>query len=102
MDRLQLKYQAKEGKDDHILYAINDKVNDCNSFGYALGCFLGPVVGSALADALKSPYMPGEIMFVLDILVVLFLFTFNCGFTVFQENHEFQKKLRPLKNLADN
>lgn len=89
IDRLQWNLKAKEGEDDHILYAINDKVNDANSLMYALGNFIGPIIGSWLADTLNSPYLPGEIIFVFDVVILMIIFIFNCGFTVFKENKEF-------------
>lgn len=97
LDRLQVILNAKEGVDDVILYAINDKVNDANSMLFAIGNFVGPIVGSAIYNGLNNnASKPGEIIFLFDVFVFTFIFIFNCGFSVFSENREFQKKLKAL------
>lgn len=101
LERLTVLLNAKSGVDTALLYTINDKANDAISLLFAVGQFIGPIIGSGLATFYNNPSKPGEIMFLFDIFVFLFIFTFNCGFSVFSENREFTEKLRSLREEVD-
>lgn len=88
-----MKLQTKEGKDEHLIYAINDITNEMNSWIYAFGEMAGLTFGSFLSDVFQDPHRPGEIISLINFAAFFFCLVFNCGFRVFSENREFQQKL---------
>lgn len=100
LERVTVELNAVEGEDPELDAAIYDKVNDAYGFIYALAMFVGPLIGGFMHDKIGAR-STGDYVAISNLVVGGFLFIFNCGPFVFQENKTFFKKLNELKEKAE-
>ena len=91
LERLQIDLEI--GVEDEILYGkLSDKVNDAYGFVYAMAQLVGPIIGSALYEAMGQRKTM-DWTTVMLIVYSLILFFFNCGPRFIAEHRCFLKAL---------
>lgn len=96
IERIQVKYQITEGRDEFLDAMINDKCNDAYGLIYAFSMFVSPLVGSGINN-LYGPRKTCDYFMLANLVVAIVLLVFNCGPNVFTENREFRKQLEDLQ-----
>lgn len=92
IERLQVKLEITEGRDEFLDAMLNDRCNDAYGLVYALSMFLSPLIGSALQTS-YGQRATCDILMIGNLCVAVILLVFNCGPFVFQENRVFKGKL---------
>ena len=77
--------KIEEGRNEYVDTKLNDKCNDAYGLMFSSIMFLGPLVGSKMYRNLGSNTTCDYIACI-DFVAGIFMFIFNCGFTVFSEN----------------
>lgn len=95
IDRMRVEYMIKEGEDKIVENSLNDKVNDAYGTIYALGTFLSPILGG-LQYTKYGMRTTCDIAVYLNLGCMVVFFIFNCGFSFYKENKEFNEKLFDL------
>jgi len=95
LERLQVAYQIKEGENEYLDYRLNDICNDAYGLMYAVSVFFGPIIGGEMYVRFGSS-KTCEILSIVDFIFGFIILYYNCGFDVFEENRQFQEKLKML------
>ena len=100
LERIQVSLDVVEGEDEELDSAINDKVNDAYGVIYAMSNFVGPLAGSYIYEAIGGR-ATSDYMALMNFVLFIVLFVFNCGPFVMQEHKVFISKLNELKEKAE-
>jgi hypothetical protein len=98
IERLQVDLHIKEGENELVDGALNDKINDSYGFIFALSNFVSPNIGALLIDNYKMDWRDiCDYVAYFNFIFAFFLFVFNCGPFFLKENSIFVQKLILLK-----
>ena len=100
LERLQVDLQIKEGEDEMVDLRLNDIVNESYTLLFALSNFVAPLLGTWLYEHFGMR-KTCDYFALFNIAIGIISFVFNCGFSVFSENRDFNKKLQILKGEED-
>ena len=75
---------------------LNDIVNESYTLLFALSNFVAPLLGTWMYTKVGMR-LTCDYFAIFNIAIGVISFVFNCGFRVFSENKEFNRKLRVLK-----
>lgn len=100
LERLQVDLNIIEGEDELVDMKLNDMVNEGYTLLFALSNFVAPLIGTYMYEVVGMR-MTCDVFAILNIVVAVLSLVFNCGFNVFGENREFNKKLAALKGVVE-
>ena len=100
LERIQVSLDVVEGENEELDGQINDKVNDAYGVIYALSNFVGPLAGSYIYEAVGGR-VTSDYIALMNFVLFIVLFVFNCGPFVMQEHRVFIEKLNELKEKAE-
>ena len=80
--------KIKSGENPAIDSALNDKINEAYTLIFAISSFFSPLIGSKmyLNYGFRTTF---DIIAGINVIFAIILFTFNCGFNVWNENRVF-------------
>ena len=100
IERLQVDLKIREGENELVDGALNDKINDSYGFIFALSNFISPNIGASLIDNYKLNWRDiCDYVANFNFIFAILLFIFNCGPFFIQENSIFNKNLAELKEF---
>ena len=103
IERLQVDLKIKEGENELLDGALNDKINDSYGFIFALSNFVSPNIGALLIDTYQMDWRDiCDYVAYFNFIFAFLLFIFNCGPFFKRENSIFIRKLLDLKEGAYN
>ena len=90
IERIQFSLKIKEGVNPSLDLRLSDVINESYVLIYAISAFVSPLIGGTLY-MLYGMRKTFDIIAAVNIVYVVVLFTFNCGFNVYKENQVFEE-----------
>ena len=91
IERVQDSLGVKEGESAKIDMLLSDAVNEAYVLIYAISAFLSPLIGGCLY-MIYGMRKTCDIVAAANLVYVLILISFNCGFNVYKENVNFNER----------
>ena len=85
-------------EEDPLFNNLNDKVNDVYGLFYAVTMFASPLLGSYINGIIGASDLCDYTAF-FNFGIGIIILIFNCGFSVFSENKEFNEIYETLKSV---